>query len=104
MTTPVEVACNALRSDAAKWTTAGDAVEAAALAADGLALGEDQLGAIAATHGVVAAYGAMQQKFAGLLRGGATEFDALSTTLVSVADTYQREDAENARLLAGSGG
>ncbi|HEU5471465.1 MAG TPA: type VII secretion target [Actinophytocola sp.] len=104
MTTPVEVACDTLRSDATKWGTASDAMETAARTSEGLVLGSDKLGVAAQERGVIAAYDALKQKLSGLITGGATEFDALSSTLREVADTYQREDAEGAHTITEAGG
>jgi hypothetical protein len=94
--TTVEVACDALRADAARWSDAAHAMAAATDTAQGLDLGAPQLGAIAEDRGVVAAYAALQQKLTNLVTGAAAVFDSISTTLTVVADTYQREDEEGA--------
>ena len=92
----VVVACNALRSDAKKWTTASDEMAASASAAENLVLGRDQFGYAAETHGLVTSYKTLQQRIAHLLTGADAEFDKIAAALKSSADTYEREDAEGA--------
>ncbi len=94
--TTVEVACDALHDDAARWADAAYAMASAADTAQGLDLGAAQLGAIAEDRGVVAAYAALQQKLTNLVTGAAAVFDSISTTLTVVAETYLREDQEGA--------
>jgi uncharacterized protein YukE len=103
MTTPVRVACEALRSDAAKWTQTAATLHTAAQAAEGLVLGVDKLGFAAQQNGVVAAYEALRQKMVRLLTTGVTELDTLATTLRHAADTYQREDEQGAHRITQAG-
>ncbi len=99
----VMVACDALRSDATKWTTASDAMAVAAGSAKNLVLGKDQFGWAGDQRGVVTAYQALQDKIAGLLTGADAEFDKIAVVLRVSADTYEREDAEGAHRLDQAG-
>ena len=95
-TEEVKVACEALRSDARKWATASDEMSAAAVAAQNLVLDRGQFGYVADNRGLVASYATLQQRLANLLQGADTEFGKISSTLMTVADTYEREDAAGA--------
>lgn len=95
----VTVAVAALRSDAAKWTTASDEMAAAQSAATGLVLGSAEFGYAAESRGVVSAYTNLQQRIANLLKGADAEFDKIAAALRLAADTYEREDAEGAHNL-----
>jgi hypothetical protein len=92
----VKVACGALRSDAKKWATASDEMSTATSSAQNLVLGRDQFGYAAENHGLVASYTTLQQRLAGLLQGADTEFGKIDSTLRTVADIYEREDAAGA--------
>ena len=95
----VTVACDALRSDAKKWTAASDEMSAAAGSAQNLVLGRDQFGYAAETHGLVASYTTLQNRIATLLQGADAEFDKIAGALKTAADTYEREDAEGAHAM-----
>jgi uncharacterized protein YukE len=103
MTTPVRVACDALRADATKWSQTAETLQTAAQAAEGLVLGVDKLGFAAQQGGVVAAYEALRRKMIRLLTTGVTELDTLATTLRHAADTYQREDGDGANRIVQAG-
>lgn len=95
----VQVACDALRSDAKKWATASDEMAGASTSAQNLVLGRDQFGYAAESHGLVAAYTTLQQRIAHLLTGADSEFDKLSGVLKASADTYEYEDAAGAHRM-----
>lgn len=103
MSSPVRVACDALRSDATKWAQAATALDSAAKAAQGLSMGVAELGFAAQEHGVVAAYEALRQKLVRLLTSGVTELDGLAALLRQAADTYQSEDEAGAHRVAEAG-
>lgn len=98
-TKKVEVACDALRSDAKKWATASNEMLAAATAAQNLVLGPDQFGYAAENRGLVAAYTTLQQRIAHLLTGADGEFDKISSTLRASANTYEYEDTQGAHRM-----
>ncbi len=98
-TRKVKVACDALRSDAKKWATASDEMMAAATSTQNLVLGRDQLGYIAESRGLVAAYTTLQQRIAHLLTGADSEFDKISGALRASADTYEYEDTTGAHRM-----
>ena len=100
----VTVACDALRSDAAKWMTASDEMAAASSAAQSLVLGREQFGFAAESHGVAAAYKALQDRIAHLLTGADTEFDKIAAALKTAADAYESEDAAGAHTFDSMGG
>src|SRR5689334_10241054 len=99
----VKVACEALRSDAKKWTTASDDMAAASQAAQGLVLGREQFGFAAEGRGVMEAYKNLQDRIAGLLTGADTEFDKISAALKTAADAYETEDAAGAHQFDSMG-
>lgn len=93
------MACDALRADAARWKVAADALLGAQMAAEGITFA-DKLGAIPQVVGgaevIIASYERMRQKFTSALSGGAAAMADVSTTLMRVADTFEREDREAA--------
>ncbi|MGH3428847.1 MAG: hypothetical protein ACRDRI_04330 [Pseudonocardiaceae bacterium] len=100
-TKKVEVACEALRSDAKKWATASDEMRVAAASAKNLVLGGGQFGHVAEVRGLVAAYTTLQQRIARLLTGANSEFAKVSQALKASADTYEDEDAKGAHMMGG---
>lgn len=96
--------CNAMRSDATKWTTAADAMHGASDAAKGLNLGDTQFGLADAAQGCKTAYATIQTKLGSLLDGADTEFDKVAAALKASADTYEKEDAEGAHKFDSTGG
>lgn len=88
----VEAQCVELAKDADKWLAGRDLMNGAAHAADGLAMGAEQFGAIADEHGVVSAYMTLQQQLTNLVTGGASAFGTIGDTLVLVAQTYLAEE------------
>ena len=92
----VTVDCNALRSDAKKWSAAADDIGAAASTAGGLTLGVDKFGASDAAQGCQSTYAILQSTLATLLSQGNKELEKVATVLKASADTYEREDAAGA--------
>jgi hypothetical protein len=100
MTTPgVEVACDALRADANKWTTAAAALQDARRVADGITFA-DKLGAIpqfvGGAENIIANYDRLKEKFTTALSGGAAVMNEVSTILKQVANTFEQEDRDAA--------
>lgn len=106
MTTPeVRAACDALRADAVKWSTAADALKDAARTAAGLTL-LDKLGQITQLAGSgksFEGYDQFRQKMTTALGMGAAVFGDVSAILKQVADTYEREDRAGAHRIAQAG-
>lgn len=100
----VVVACNALRSDATKWSTASDEMATASTSAAGLVLGRAEFGFAAEGHGVDTAYKTLQDRIAHLLSGADGEFDKIAAALRASADTYEAEDAAGAHEMDSVGG
>ena len=104
MTTPVAVACDALRSDADKWTQTSGALQAGARSAEQLVLGPDKLGMKAQERGLVAVYDGLRVRIGQLLAGGGTEHGNLSAVLRQAANTYQAEDNAGLHRISQAGG
>jgi hypothetical protein len=104
MTTPVEVACNALRSDADTWNQTSAALQGGATSANQLVLGPDKLGMKAQERGLVAVYEALRARLGQLLAGGGTEHGSLSAVLRQAANTYEAEDKAGLHRISQAGG
>lgn len=104
MTTPVAVACDALRSDADKWTRTSTELQAGARSANGLVLGPDKLGMKAQERGLVAVYDALRVRLGQLLAGGGTQHGDLSAVLRQAANTYEAEDNAGLHRIGQAGG
>ena len=88
-----------------KWSTAGDALRAAAQTAADLTL-LDKLGQIprwAGSGKSFEGYDQFRQKMTTALAVGAGVFGDLSTIVRQVADTFEREDIEGAHRVAQPG-
>lgn len=102
MAPPVKAEYQALRDDAAMWDDMSGTMSDAASAAEGLHLSSVQLSWVATETGLVETYSQIRTKVAGLLEGGAQNFEDISTTLTKVADVYEGVDTENEAQVTAS--
>ncbi|PRY46466.1 hypothetical protein [Umezawaea tangerina] len=90
--TGISVALDALRSDAAKWVRAADAVDEPRAAVADLVLSGTQMSRTADELGLDLTYGQARAAVETMLDQAANRFRDLAASLVAAADTYQRED------------
>jgi hypothetical protein len=104
MTTPVSVACDALRSDADAWNQTSSALQGGASTANQLVLGPDKLGMKAQERGLVTVYESFRTRVVQLLTGAGTEHGKLAAVLAQAANTYEAEDQAGLHRISQAGG
>jgi hypothetical protein len=97
----VEVALEALTSDAKKWHDTSTTLATAASQAEGLTLTDVQLSWASQETGLQATYEQIRSRVAGLLSEGATETDRIGDTLITVRKTYESTDDDARAALNG---
>lgn len=100
--TDIDVALQALRSDAQLWSTAASELEAPKGAVGGLALGGAEMSMYAVDLGLDQTYNNARARIIDLLGQGQQNFNNLSQALTAAADTYQREEEANLHLIEGT--
>ncbi|MCO1580008.1 hypothetical protein M8C13_30070 [Crossiella sp. SN42] len=99
----ISVALDALRSDAARWSAAAEEMRTAAERASRFILTEQDFSVLLGSE-LASSYSTIRSKLEHLLTGAHTEFERIGSTLLQVAATYEREDAEGAHELKRAGG
>ena len=99
--TDIDVALQALRSDAQLWSTAADNVEAPKAAIGGLALSGAEMSMYAVDLGLDRTYNDARARMIDMLGQGQQNFRNLSQALIAAADTYQREEEANLHMIEG---
>jgi hypothetical protein len=93
--TDVDVALEALRSDAGVWHTAAGNLTGPMNALAGLTLTGADVSMWAVDRGLDRTYDQARTAVIDLLRQGAENFTNLGNALAAAADTYQREEEAN---------
>jgi hypothetical protein len=89
----INVAIEALRTDAAMWDAGGDDLREAARVAGRLDLEALHFSYLGDKIGLVDVYQQLQDKMIRLLNQGGDTFEALGTALRSAADGYEQDEA-----------
>ena len=95
----VNVAIQALRTDAGTWTRAAGQLRDAQNAASPLNLTEFDFSFAGDKTGITRVYGQLKDKMTRLLGEGAAEFDGLSKALTDAANGYEKDDQDNYHRL-----
>jgi hypothetical protein len=95
----ITAAIAALRDDGGTWLRAAAELQAAAGAADGLALSPGAFSAVGDLCGLPAAYDALRQHVAGLLREGARRDTLTAAALEQAAAGYERDEHDAVHRL-----
>jgi hypothetical protein len=91
------VSVDALRTDADEWARAAKDMHDVAAKADTQKV--DAAAFSFAGHAAAAGYETLRAKMAGLISGGAREFDAIAAALRASADAYEADEAAGAHRI-----
>jgi len=97
--TDIDVALQALRSDAGTWHSAGDQLSGPISAIGGLTLTGADVSMWAVDRGLDATYEQARHAMARQLTQAAENFHKIGQTLGAAADTYEREEQANVHML-----
>lgn len=100
--TDIDVALQALRSDAELWSTAASSLDEPKAAVGGLALSGAEMSMYAVDLGLDRTYNDARTRMIDMLGQGQENFTNLSQALRAAADTYQREEEANRHLIEGT--
>jgi hypothetical protein len=92
---------DALRGDAGSWEQVASVTRQAAHEASLLTLGPGELSWASLPTGLLDTYAELQSKVVTLLEEASQVYTGLSARLYQVAETYERNDEQAARELAG---
>lgn len=95
----VEVAVEALYTDARTWADMADDLTAMRQVAEGLTLSPFHFSGLACLIGLDSLYGELQQRMVSLLREGSTNFEGIGKALRVSADNYARDEEEGLHLM-----
>lgn len=88
----IDVALEAMRTDARLWDRAADDAQSPRSALNGATLTPEDVSMWAADAGLLQTYDQAIMRVQALLQQGADNFHAIAQALRASADTYQRED------------
>jgi len=100
--TDIDVALQALRSDAQLWSTAAGNVDEPKATIGSLALSGAEMSMYAVDLGLDRTYNNARTQMIDMLGQGQQNFTNLSRALNAAADTYQREEEANLHLIEGT--